>query len=366
MITFKKVFTRGILSTTLLLGFNQTLMAHGAKTDESQEHAPHADISKLLTGQGDFVFAWDQTLTEAFPEAAKLFEPKMHGGFNEDPDTGIVYTGIPGYGLCSISSDLKTWTKLGDDPKLEGNVHGLAFFIHKGKKYIALAQQGDQRILIVELNGNIVQEIKIPKGTEFNFKPANDFYSGEKPNFAVTDVTYLDGKLYAVTGYSKGDFVLVAEEKDGLWVWSNLAWGGKGNEPGQFQTAHGITAYEGFLYVGNRAAQQVVKFDKQGNFIRIFDEIPKGSLICNVATLRNYFFLCPLNKVGPQSSAPIYVHTGDKLLSTIIPGDLKIPVLSNIHHAWPHEVTGADGSKQLYILVHGWNKGKYAVLKHVR
>ena len=31
----------------------------------------------------------------------------MHGGFNEDPKTGIVYTGIPGYGLCAISPDLK-------------------------------------------------------------------------------------------------------------------------------------------------------------------------------------------------------------------------------------------------------------------
>ena len=31
----------------------------------------------------------------------------MHGGFNEDPKTGIVYTGITGYGLCAISPDLK-------------------------------------------------------------------------------------------------------------------------------------------------------------------------------------------------------------------------------------------------------------------
>ena len=28
----------------------------------------------------------------------------MHGGFNEDPKTGIVYTGIPGHGQCPVSS----------------------------------------------------------------------------------------------------------------------------------------------------------------------------------------------------------------------------------------------------------------------
>jgi hypothetical protein len=36
----------------------------------------------------------------------------MHGGFSEDVDTGIIYTGIPGYGLCSISKDLKNWKLL--------------------------------------------------------------------------------------------------------------------------------------------------------------------------------------------------------------------------------------------------------------
>ena len=41
----------------------------------------------------------------------------MHGGFNEDPKTGIVYTGIPGYGLCAISPDLKVSV----DPYLYSN-----------------------------------------------------------------------------------------------------------------------------------------------------------------------------------------------------------------------------------------------------
>ena len=65
------------------------------------------DQFKLKTGQGDFVFSYAEKLPAAFPEDAKAFEAQMHGGFNEDPETGIVYTGIPGYGLCSISPDLK-------------------------------------------------------------------------------------------------------------------------------------------------------------------------------------------------------------------------------------------------------------------
>ena len=31
----------------------------------------------------------------------------------------------------------------------------------------------------------------------------------------------------------------------------------------------------------------------------------------------------------------------------------------------PHYVTDEKGNYQLYLLVHGWNLGKFAVLKHV-
>jgi hypothetical protein len=40
---------------------------------------------------------------------ARVFEKDMHGGFNEDPETGLIYTGIPGFGLVQISHDLKIW-----------------------------------------------------------------------------------------------------------------------------------------------------------------------------------------------------------------------------------------------------------------
>ena len=114
----------------------------------------------------------------------------------------------------------------------------------------------------------------------------------------------------------------------------------------------------------------------------------------------------------PQKTAPIFAHSGQRLLSTIEPGELGIPVLKHLHHVWPHYVVQPDGacgwhvmcalvdslvgsfvcparvlcvcrspqsesdctcafvvaaesgSKQLYILVSGWSKGKFAVLKH--
>ena len=80
-------------------------------------------------------------------------------------------------------------------------------------------------------------------------------------------------------------------------------------------------------------------------------------------------------------------HSGERLLSTVEPGDLGIPVLKHLHHVWPHYVKddtstttaaassgggdsdgGGSGDaiieSTLYPLVQGWSAGKLAVLKH--
>jgi len=364
-----------------ILGFSCTLMAQTTHDDHDHTHHAHEFASiahnhehdhtqsdqitkqaKLVTGQGAFVFSWDQDLTAAFPKDAVEFEPGMHGGFNEDPETGIVYTGIPGYGLCSISPDLTKWTTLGTDERLKDNIHGIVFFVHKGVKHLALAQEG-KRVLVLTLDGTIVSEILKPTGTEFEFAAVNEFFSYEDSNFGVTDVTYLKGTIYVAHGYSKGDFVMTIKEKGGVWSWGKLAWGGKGDNPGQFQTAHGIYAHDNYILVANRAAGQVVKYTKKGEFVETFNDIPEGSLVCNVSYKTEHFFFNALKAIGDQKSAPIYAHTGKKLVSTIIPGDLDIPILTNIHQVWPHFVEAENGLKHLYLLVHGWNEGKFAVLK---
>ena len=361
-----------IILTWIVLCLSKPLFSQlyeNQKNSEDGHHHHHlseevstSDKVKLVTGKGDFIFSWDQKLTAAFPKDAIMFEPKMHGGFNEDPETGVVYTGIPGYGLCSISPDLTQWKIIGTDERLKDNIHGIVFFVHKGEKFLALAQEG-KRVLILTIDGEIVSEVLKPTGNEFKFEQVNQFFTSEDSNFGVTDVTYLMGTIYVAHGYSKGDFILTIVENNGIWSWGNLAWGGKGDNPGQFKTAHGVYAHKNHIYVANRAAGQVVKFTSKGEYIDIFDEIPKGSLVCNLSYKSEYYFLNALQAIGNQKSAPIYVHTGSQLKSTIVPGDLEIPNLTNIHQVWPHIITAKNGSKQLYILVHGWNKGKYAVLK---
>jgi hypothetical protein len=243
---------------------------------------------ETVTGQGDAVFSWDEHLTDVFPAECLPFQKDMHGGFNEDVETGIVYTGIPGAGLFSISQDLKTWTSLGTDERLKGNIHGIVVFKHDGETQIAVAQNDDQRVLIIGIDGTVKQQLDKPQGGEFAFNEANGYYSARRHKskavckdgntrnvFACTDVTFLDGKLYVVTGYCDGDFVLTLEKRvapgkrGGEWQWGKTAWGGKGQGVGQFQTAHGVFAHNGHIYVANREAFEVIKFTPNGNVVDI-------------------------------------------------------------------------------------------------
>ena len=83
-----------------------------------------------------------------------------------------------------------------------------------------------------------------------------------------------------------------------------------------------------------------------------------GAMLASNTTLRKlHLYICGLDDAG---AAPIFAHDGDALRSVIEPGVLGIPVLKHLHHTWPHYAP--DGS--LYLLIHGWSEGKFAVLKH--
>ena len=371
----------------VVAGGSTVATCHGAGVDRARLVELEAQVGKLAkligedvestTGQGDMVFSWDREKTACFPaDCPRDCQSDMHGGFTEDPATGTVYTGIPGYGFCAISPDLTTWARLGSDPRLKDNIHGLCCFVDAaGRTVVALAQNNDERVLIVAAStGAVLGELAMPKGGEFAFAPANAYYSKkplqQMPNgaphrakFACTDVAYLDGKLYVVTGYCDGDFVLTATlGAEGEWTWGPLAWGGKGSGAGEFNTAHGVFAFGGNIYVANREAHKVVEFSKDGDFLRSLPDIPDTARICNVARSKKYFVMNALEPIQhtPAKTAPIFAHDGDALRSVIEPGVLGIPVLKHLHHTWPHYAP--DGS--LYLLIHGWSEGKFAVLKH--
>ena len=74
--------TLAILSIVSLLIFSSTLLAQSTHDDQDQTHHVHEhepmssdqipQQAKLVTGQGEFVFSWNEELTAAFPRCPRI------------------------------------------------------------------------------------------------------------------------------------------------------------------------------------------------------------------------------------------------------------------------------------------------------
>jgi sugar lactone lactonase YvrE len=99
-----------------------------------------------------------------------------------------------------------------------------------------------------------------------------------------------NGDVFVAQGHTpgagRGDARVLKFDKDGRFIKS---WGGKGNGPGQFDVAHGITFDpKGLLWVMDRENQRIQVFDTNGTFVR--EQKYKG-LPCSVAFARDEAFM---------------------------------------------------------------------------
>jgi sugar lactone lactonase YvrE len=88
-----------------------------------------------------------------------------------------------------------------------------------------------------------------------------------------------NGDVFVVQGHSpgRGDPRVLKFDKNGTFIKS---WGGEGTEPGQFNVAHGIAIdAKGQLWVADRENQRIQIFDQDGAFIR---QIKYAGLPCSL------------------------------------------------------------------------------------
>jgi sugar lactone lactonase YvrE len=89
-----------------------------------------------------------------------------------------------------------------------------------------------------------------------------------------------NGDVFVVQGHTpgpRGDARVLKFDRNGRFLTS---WGGKGNGPGQFQVAHGVTFdANGLLWVMDRENQRIQVFNGDGTFVR---ELRYKGLPCSV------------------------------------------------------------------------------------
>lgn len=321
------------------------------------------------SGQGRYRFRVLYTSAHLPAEAQKVLKA-AHGGFAVDrrPDRGEIYFALPGAGLIEISADLAKTRLIDTPPELrETNLHNTTiWYAPGGEAYLSFPANQAGRVYTTTLDGRLVDTLEAPEpGADLGHPVANDYFRG-RGNFVPTDVEALDGLLYVTTGYSNLDFVLTARlagTRPPRTVWHDLAFGGKGNGPGEFGTGHGITVPPGLkrIDVADRPNSEIDRFTRHGQYLGSW-KMPAGSWPCDVDYLGRYAVVGALHGPDRSLGAPIYLFEEERLVSTILPKqELGLANFQHVHNA----VLVERGGK-LYVIAQAWNPGDFAVLEQVR
>jgi hypothetical protein len=358
----------------VVFGFCSTAWAHHP-AHWKVEGANFARVSTRVTtmkngavsGQGKMKFKLLYA-SERLPEEAQKVLKSAHGGFTVDNrrGKGEAYFALPGAGILQISADLKTIRLLNTPAEMKNvNLHNTTVWYREGRPYLTFPANDAGKVFTTTLDGALVHTLDAPTGKDNFNQPAVNEYFGRNEKFAPTDVDYLDGLLYVTTGYSKLDFVLTARVMSinpFKAFWNALAFGGRGNGPGQFGTGHGVTVPPGKkrIDVADRPNSEIDRFTPEGVYLSTL-KLPAGSFPCDVHYLDGYAVVGCLHGPDRAKGAPIYVLKDDAVISTIMPKeDLGLERFQHIHNAVFRKI-----GRKWYILAQAWNPGDFAVLEQV-
>jgi hypothetical protein len=300
-------------------------------------------------------------------EAQKVLKG-AHGGFAIDrrPGKGEIYFFLKGAGIIEISADLKKTRMIATDPAMrDTNMHNAKiWYAPDGSAHLVFPGNESNKVFTTAVNGKLEHTLDEPTKADDLGHPAPNEYFAAGGKFIPTDVEFLDGLYYIATGYSKLDYVLTAKVgfKPLSATWHDLAFGGKGNGPGQFGTGHGITVPPGAkrLDVADRPNSEIDRFTRYGQFLSTLN-LPKGSFPCDIDYEGKYGIVGALHGPDRTQGAPIYVLEKDEIVATIMAKtELGLGNFQHVHNAVIREIGG-----KVYVIAQAWNPGDFAIFEQV-
>ncbi len=365
-------------STFLTLVMGTALLAPTAEA-----HSPHRSTARethrarpsqrgategLVSGQGEMKFRVLYT-SDRLPAEAQAVLEAAHGGFAVDhrPGRGETYFALPGAGILQISPDLHTIRLIETDPTLrDTNLHNTTLWqTEDGTPYLSFPANDAGRVFTTTLAGRLIHTLEAPTGAEdLGRSQVNDYFKNGG-RFTPTDVDHLGGWLYVTTGYSDLDWVLTARvtgRSPLALTWHDLAFGGRGTGPGQLGTGHGVTVVDGTrVEVADRPHAEVDRFTRYGHYLSTL-ELPAGSFPCDIDYVDGYAVVGALHGPDREKGAPIYVLSGDRVVSEVWPKEeLGLDRFQHIHNAVLKRI-----GDRFYIIAQSWNPGDFAILEQLK
>ena len=185
-----------------------------------------------------------------------------HGGVVVDKKGSIYFSMDSGdQGILVYGPDGKMIKGIGGK-ELVG-IHGMCINEENGEEFIYAAHLRDRRAVKIKLDGTIVWVIGFPQ--------ESGKYQDVKQYSPTGIAVAPDGSVFIADGY--GQNWIHKFDKDQKYVKS---FGGRGKEPGKFQTCHGIAldkrGGKNLLLVCDRENVRLQHFDLDGNFVAVITE----------------------------------------------------------------------------------------------
>jgi len=349
----------------------------------AEAHSPHGPAARethpappphrgapegLVSGQGEMRFRVLYT-SDRLPVEAQAVVDAAHGGFAVDhrPGRGETYFALPGAGILQISADLGAIRLIETDPALrDTNLHNTTLWqTEGGTPYLSFPANDAGRVFTTTLTGRLIHTLEAPTGAEDLGRPQVSDYFRDGGRFTPTDVDHLGGWLYVTTGYSDLDWVLTARvtgRSPLALAWHDLAFGGRGTGPGQLGTGHGVTVVEGTrVEVADRPHAEIDRFTRYGHYLSTL-KLPAGSFPCDIDYVDGYAVVGALHGPDREKGAPIYVLSGDRVVSEVWPKEeLGLERFQHIHNAVLKRI-----GERFYIIAQSWNPGDFVVLEQLK
>lgn len=320
------------------------------------------------TGEGAYQFRVFQT-RDLLPQEAQAVLESAHGGFAVDrrEGQGHTYFALPGAGIIRLAPDMKSADLIASPDDLKNNnMHNTTLWqTPDGTPYLSFPANDQAKVFTTTLDGELVHTLRAPRDRDDFDEPVVNEYFSKGGAFVPTDTEVLDGRMYITTGYSPLDYVLTAAlggDKTPEFTWHDLAFGGRGDGPGQFGTGHGIVIDPDgkHLTVADRPNAQLEHFTRYGHY-RGTTNLPEGAFPCDVDYEGGYTLVGCLHGADRSKGAPIYLLKGEEVISTLmIREDLGLEKFTHIHNAVLHTV-----NDRLYVIAQAWNPGDFVILEQV-
>jgi hypothetical protein len=309
-----------------------------------------AASSKIILGEGKHKYQWlpgwaklPDGMTFGNTHGCIIIDAKGHIYMNTDTEHAVMVFDPNGKFLRSFGKDFA------------GGLHGMCLVKEKGKELLFLAHTGRHEVVKATLTGEVLMTLPFPQKAGVYTKPEE-----YKP---TTIAVAPNGNIYVGDGY--GLSWVHQYTPAGEYVRS---WGGKGSEPGQLKTPHG-------LWVDTRGKTPVLLVADRGNArMQIYDL--DGKLLDSVTGILRK--PCHIHQRGTELLIPdltgrvtildkdnkLVVHLGEQPNKEIAGKNPTPPELWKDGEFIAPHCARWDNQGNMYVM--DWNKfGRFTKLKRV-